>query len=316
MAKAAGTVRLVSYNVENLFDNHDDPTLSGDQEDIDDAKPPEELKALAATLRALDADIVALQEIESLAALTEFRDAHISDLGYIHVVSIDSGDSRGIENAVLSRFPLSDPQVWPNLPLGGTHPELWGNQPNYHAGEPITFRRSPLRVSVTIPAPTPAQPVSPVNPAFEPGKPYELTLFVVHFKSGFHGGYWREREAVKTVELIADFVSTRPDANYVVVGDLNSTPDEAPCRALLDAGMIDAFSPLRAPNPLVTHASERSIDYVLVSPTMSREYRQDAVFVHPTPWRAPDADWRTTPAPPGYVSDHRPLVIDIVPVDR
>ncbi len=37
-AKEAGTFRLTTYNIENLFDDVDDPTLSGDNEDIDDTK--------------------------------------------------------------------------------------------------------------------------------------------------------------------------------------------------------------------------------------------------------------------------------------
>ena len=69
LAKAPGTIRVVTYNVENLFDDVDDPSLSGRNEDIDDTKPGAELAALAETIRRLDADVIALQEIESREAL-------------------------------------------------------------------------------------------------------------------------------------------------------------------------------------------------------------------------------------------------------
>ena len=34
---------------------------------------------------------------------------------------------------------------------------------------------------------------------------FDLTLFVIHYKSGGPGNYWREKEAAKTAELVAAF---------------------------------------------------------------------------------------------------------------
>ena len=105
-------LRLATYNLLNLFDHVDDPTLSGEDEDIDDAKPAGERRAVAEAIRRLDADVLALQEIESEAALTEFRDEYLEGMGYHYLVSVDTGDPRGIECAVLSRFPLDNVEHW------------------------------------------------------------------------------------------------------------------------------------------------------------------------------------------------------------
>ena len=101
--KHAGAIRLATYNVENLFDAIDDPDLSGRNEDIDDAKPEAELQGLADAIHALDADVLALEEVESEAVLTWFRDTYLSDMGYTALASIDAGDGRGIEQSVIVR---------------------------------------------------------------------------------------------------------------------------------------------------------------------------------------------------------------------
>ena len=41
-----GAIRIATYNLLNLFDDIDDPAYSGNEEDIDDAKPQSERTAL------------------------------------------------------------------------------------------------------------------------------------------------------------------------------------------------------------------------------------------------------------------------------
>ena len=304
-ARPAGALRIATYNVENLFDDKDDPALSGDNEDIDDTKPAAHVEAAAAAIRRIDADIIALQEIESEEVVRAFRDAHLSGLGYEHLASIDAGDERGIEQAVLSRYPIVEVKNWPRLPLGGVHPEKWGDAENFNAGQPIVFHRSPLRVTVQVPA--------------EEGRPepYDVTLFVVHQKSGRDGDYWRRAEAAKTVELAADLTREDPDRNILIAGDFNAVFWDGPMQAFRDAGFTDAFDIGRTPGPeYISHASGRRIDYILLSPAAAREFITETRFVLGTPMRPEGADWRTTEPPTGYASDHCPVVVDLTPVDR
>lgn len=306
LPRVAGAIRLASYNVENLFDDQDDPALSGGVDDLDDRKPDDECEAVAKALRAIDADVVALQEVESEAALRWFIDKHLDGLGYTHVVSLDAGDGRGIEQSVISRFPLRDVANWPGLEVGGVHPDRDGNRPHSRAGKPITFARSPLRVTVDVPAKD-----ASADPA------YTFTLFVVHLKSGPTSGYWREREAAKLVSLVGEFQGQNPDANVFVVGDFNARPGDGPIDIITRGGLFDAFGDRpRGDSAWITHSSGRVIDFIFATAPARPEIIPQTRFVLATPTRAEGVNWRTTPNPIGWASDHFPLVIDLTPADR
>lgn len=301
-AKTTGALRLATYNVLNLFDDIDDPHLSERNEDIDDTKPASELAGVAKTIRRIDADIIALQEIESKSALMAFRDEYLSDMGYDHIVSVDSGDPRGIENAVLSRYPIQHIELWPGLELGGVHPDLFGNKANWYAGQPLVFKRSPLRVDVRV-------------PGEEDEQDYLLSLFVVHHKASRGNDYWREAEAGKLVELIQELESESPKRNIAVLGDFNAEPEARSVGVYVEAGLVDLSGAGSEADSgaWVTHESGRRIDYVFVNTAFAAEVREGGQFVLGTPARPEGADWRTTPAPSGYASDHYPVVVEFGP---
>ena len=113
MPRAKGAIRIAAYNVLNLFDHVDDPMLSGEHDDLKMATSDDRCRGLAAAIRAVDADIISLEEVESLECLTWFRDTYLADLGYKYIASHDAGYYRGVEQSVLSRFPITDSKVWP-----------------------------------------------------------------------------------------------------------------------------------------------------------------------------------------------------------
>lgn len=309
-ARTPGAFRMATYNVENLFDEHDDPALSGDQDDLPMTKPIEHREALAAAIRAINADVIALQEVESHDALIWFRNLYLSDMGYEHVASIDAGDSRGIENSVLSRYPLSNARVWPGAPLGGVHPATYGTrgQPNWFAGEPLEFRRSPLAVDLTIPSGTEIGGVAI-------DAPFEMTLFVVHHKSGSGSGYWREAEATKIVALMGEVASVSPGRPIAVLGDFNSVPTDKVLEIYREKGMIDTLAGRSTTDPdrakHITHASERTIDFVLVNQALAAKIVPGSPFVFGTIVLPRGADYRSVDPPAGYASDHFPVVVDV-----
>jgi endonuclease/exonuclease/phosphatase family metal-dependent hydrolase len=302
--KTAGAIRLAAYNIENLFDERAGGVKPGVEKDAMPNKPAEHKREVANAIRAIDADIVALQEIGSLEALLWFRDEYLKDAGYEFVASLDSGDSRGIEQAVLSRFPITSAEVFPHLPLGGVHPEMYGNEKNYNAGEPLMGRRSPLVATVEVPASAFGSGVS---------EPFEMTLIVVHHKSGRWNDYWRTAEARKFVEIARDIEREDPGARVAVLGDFNAQMNEEPLRVYREAGFEDLFHWSERSKETLTHASERGIDFVLVNGAMRRALVDNSAFVYATPLLPRDADWRTTPPPAGYASDHMPVVVDIRP---
>ena len=317
-ARTPGTIRLASYNLENLFDDKDDPALAGQYDDKEMTKPLAHLEALAKAIKAIDADIIALQEIESLQALTWFRDNHLQGLGYDFISSLDSGDHRGIECSVLSRFPLKDIKVFPDMPLGGVHPDKWGEEANREAGKPITFRRSPLQVTVVVPAEKVAALSKLNDPAVQNSetKPYELTLFVVHFKSGRPGAYWREAEATRTSTLANAVLTEKPEANITILGDCNAVQTDEAMQILYRQNWMDLFADRAAKDAATfSHSSERTIDHIIFNRNLSGELVFDSRFIMGTPVRDKGVDWRTTAPPEGYAADHYPVVVDLYPVD-
>lgn len=332
IAKPAGAIRIATYNVENLFGTVK-PKVPGDaggseEESSADAKPAEHKAAVAKAIHAVNADILALEEIESKETLIRFRDDYLADMGYDHVSSIDAGDARGIEQSVLSRFPITSESNWVKRDLGGVHPETVGNSRNSDAGKPITFHRSPLKVTIEVPGTAAG---SPTGPSDASARPYSLTLLVVHSKSG-RFDYWREKESAGTIALAKELTDADPNASIVILGDFNGRPNDKSVRMFTDAGWIDAFADIRqgpaggenggggggerrvrTDPKYITHASNRAIDLILLSPAAARKLVKDTRFVLGTMQRPDGVDYRTTLPPVGYASDHYPVVIDLKP---
>jgi endonuclease/exonuclease/phosphatase family metal-dependent hydrolase len=314
--KAPGTLRVTTFNVENLFDDKDDPALTGDVDDAKMTKATEQLKAAAAAIALVNPDVLALQEVESLQAVTWFRDNHLAGQGYDHIASIDAGDGRGIEQAVLSRFPLSDVKNFPRMELGGKQPASWGDRPNERAGRPFVFTRSPMQVTVTVPTSSVQELLVKAGQKAPVAKDYKVTLLVVHLKSGREFGEQRTAEAEATVRLVRDIEKADHKANVLVLGDFNATLNREEMVTFSRSGLASIFQE-RDPRDAktMTHASGRCIDHVLFNANVQPELVLASRFVLGTPARPQGADWRTTPAPPGYSSDHYPVSVDLRPVE-
>ena len=297
--KPINTFRLTTYNIENLFDDVDDPTLTGKNDDAGNTKPVHQMIAVARAIHKLDSDVICMQEIESLDALLWFRDAYLSDMGYEYVVSLDAGNSRGIENAVLSRFPLTNTELWIGKELGGVHPEKYGRNKNYYAGEPVAFRRSPLKLDAEI-------------PATGDREAWTLTLFVVHHKSGRYSQYWREAEARMIVKLTESVEAEHPGRAIVVLGDFNAQTSDKSVKAYLGNGFVDVFGGHQAGGTeIITHESNRRIDLLLANASAIGYLHEDAAFVLGTAARPEGVDWRSLDTFEGYAADHYPVSVDI-----
>lgn len=331
--RTPGTIRVATYNVENLFDHKDDPTLKGNVEDMDLAAKPERCETLAKTIVATGAEIVALEEVESLEALTWFRDTYLKGAGFDHVASIQSGDARGIEQAVLSKFALKSAELAipvDQLKLDGVHPEALPAYDKGKVGKPIVMSRSPLKVEIVIPAEKVSQLLAEADEAQRvatkgakpkkekvfAGKEYAFTLLVVHHKSGREYAYQREAEAKKVLSVVQGLEKQNPALNVMIAGDFNSLPQHEGPQVYFTGGFIDLFADRKkGDTTMMTHATNRSIDYLVVNKNMQAEVVMESRFILGTPLRAANSDWKSTPEPAGYASDHLPVVVDIRPVD-
>lgn len=302
--KPKGAIRVASYNIENLFDSEQAPTEPG--RDPVPSKPAAHRKAAADAIRAIDADILALQEIESKDTLIKFRDEYLKDMGYDHVSSLDAGDGRGIEQSVLSRFPIKMEENWPKARLDIVEPAKIGKRDNPNVGKMMTMARSPLHAVIEVP-----------KDKAGGERPYTLHLMVVHHKSGPYHSFQREAEAAQVAKTVAQLEKQDPAVNIVILGDCNAKSEEKALGVYYKAGMVDAFAGVDTKNATFqTHASDRAIDHILFNANAHREFLPETRFVLGVMQRRADQDWRRTPPPAGYASDHYPVVVDLTPIDK
>jgi endonuclease/exonuclease/phosphatase family metal-dependent hydrolase len=227
-------VSVMSFNVENLFDNVDDPgkddkaylPLAQKENDEHRAACNEipvdrwrdeclhldwsnevldfKLGVVADTIRQVNdgrgADIIALQEVENVAVLERLRTEYLGDLGYLPAILVEGSDNRGIDVAFLSKLPLvGEPTLHPlHLP---DFPDRQGDT------------RGVLQADFAMPDGT------------------VLTGFSVHFPAPFHPTPMR----VAAYEHLNALRDTLPDSHHVfAAGDFNTTSSEDKREQMLD----------------------------------------------------------------------------------
>ena len=276
----AQTFRVATYTVENYLDH---PTESRPH-----PKSSEARARVRESIRAVNPDVLALQEMGGVSALQELCDSLKSeglDFPYWEHVS---GFDTNIHVAILSRFPITArrPHTNDSFLLGGRR-----------------FRVSRGFAEVD----------------FQVNSNYSFTLITAHLKSKrpvpeADEAEERLAEAKILRGIISERLAANPNVNLVVAGDFNDTKDSASIKAILGRGkskLLDTRPDERngasAPNPPFeprtitwTHYYGKEdtysrLDYILLSPGMAREWLPAETYVLTLP------DW-------GVGSDHRPLV--------
>jgi predicted extracellular nuclease len=244
----SGTVTIASYNVLNFFDEYDDPYH---EDESTPPKPKEELEKLAVSIRALDADVLAMQEVENRGYLERFVRAMLGDMGYEHLVCFEGNDQRGIQCAVLSRLPVG--------PVTSHRFLRFDSNGKGPVGD-LYFRRDVLQVSIE----------EPDAPAF--------CVFVVHLKSKRDGDAtetYRVAEARAARRILDGDLRKDKDALFVICGDFNDTWTSPTLKALRGEGpnaLADFLSDV--PKDVVSFNKEPKgmIDFMLASPAMAKRY--------------------------------------------
>jgi len=285
----AETFRVATYNVETYLD---EPTQTRS------VKSPEAKAKVRESIRALKPDVLALQEMGTTNALLELRDslrAEGLDLPYWeHVAGFDTN----IHVAILSRFPFT------------------ARRP--HADDSFLLSGRRFRVS---------RGFGEVD--IQVNTNYSFTLITAHLKSKRAVAQADEAELrLEEAKLLREKIDARlaanPNANLVVLGDFNDSKDSASTKAVIGRGkhkLVDTrpaerngdhapgSNPAREPrNVTWTHYYGREdsysrIDYLLISPSLTREWVTNETYVLTLP------DW-------GVGSDHRPLVATFEAEDK
>lgn len=207
---APALVRVVSWNVHDLFDDADRTAPPGALDTVlAPAEVEEKLARVAAVLVRLDADLVLLQEVET-AALAE---ALAARTGHAVARLVEGNDPRGIDVAVLSRFPL--------VAYVSHREERDG------AGRPL-FPRDCVEAHAAL-----------------PGR-RRLALVGSHLSSALSDDGTRRAEQAARMREIADALA--PGAALVLAGgDLNDAADAPALAPLLgDGAWIDPAGALPA----------------------------------------------------------------------
>ncbi len=323
------TLRIVTFNVENMLVRFRfDPAAEAGLATLLDTDGPEarsqlarsywnmindEMRTLTAlAIRQSGADVLCLQEVESVRALSAFHDRYlrrIGDIDYEHRILIEGNDKRGINVAVMSRFPFDRIATHQEL----TYSQLQIEKPKGEIADRI-FRRDCLEVHVQC------------------GEK-RLPIFVAHFKSMTptreKSRALRNCEARAVRHVIEQRFSDPAAADWIVAGDLNDFTEtdgagngDHALAPLLEGGFaVDAIKRIADPRDRWTHfyPDERSyhqLDYILLSPALAQRNAGvvPAIIRNGLPYRAerhdgpryPRIGWDRPKA-----SDHCPVAMDI-----
>ncbi len=263
------TLRLATFNCENLFarfkfNKNIEPTKASKNgftiSDVHfDFLKNAEKSLTADAIRAVGADVIALQEVENLDVLKRFRSDRLKNDKYVYAMLVDGNDPRQIDVAVLSRHPITRARSYQHLRKGNA---------------PI-FSRDCLEVDIEVEGKT-------------------LTLFVNHLKSmldqkdpknGRKNTRDKRRLQSQTVmELVtARFGNTPGDSPWVVLGDFNDylEADQGTTSGIADLVTWDQVENVVARRPQTerwTHFFDgapagdepyRQLDYILLSTSLA-----------------------------------------------
>jgi endonuclease/exonuclease/phosphatase family metal-dependent hydrolase len=285
----ADQITLATLNVHNFFDAHNDPYR---QDEGTPEKSAESQAALAAAIKELDADLLALQEVESREVLEQFNRTRLGGL-YAHVVCIEGNDGRGIDVALLSKLPVVFAATYQHR-----HWPAAGGLP--HA---TSFARDVLRVRVRATDQT------------------TLELLVLHLKSksgGESSDPWRSREVEGVRAIVREIIGQQPELPLAMLGDFNDLPDAPPLSALFDPNAQPRLLDLTRGVPLadrwsfVYEGERQQLDYLLATQPLQSRLMPGSVRFHRLPSGAtdhsavsatfdlPGTTERQTPGPPPW----------------
>lgn len=286
----ANLIRIGTYNANNLFDRFNDPYNFRDdpwRAPFEGTSPKKltEMYALGARIRSSNVHVLGLQEIESYGALRDFLQAQIGPEYKVTdgAVSVQSNDPRGIDLGLLSKFPIG-------RVISHRFKKMESRR---------IFSRDCLEIEIL----------------HEDRSGVLLTAFICHLKSKysrFERGTpaWEEDQAKSDARRAAQVAATieivKASQNidtgrFVIMGDMNDTPDAPALRAFLSAdnelGLVNTLATIaqddNAPEskkrrPRDTHKWSRSgedgrtlttysqLDYILFSKALAAAFTGEA----------------------------------------
>ncbi len=282
VAVGAGTFRVATYNVENYLDQ---PTESRKFTKSDRAKAK-----VCESIRALDPDVIALEEMGSTNALLELRDSlKKKGLDFPYWEHVQGWDTN-IHVAILSRFPFAGrrPHTNDNFLLDGRRFSVSRG-----------FAEVELQVATN----------------------FTVTLIATHLKSRrpvpeADEAQLRLEEAKVLRGIVDEHFKADANAKLIVLGDFNNVKNSDSTKEIIGRGKFKLLDTRPAerngdntPNEIArfeprnvtwTHYygvedTYSRIDFILLSPALARDWLTNETYALTIP------NW-------GVGSDHRPIV--------
>lgn len=274
-------LRIANFNVENLFSRYTILNLESKEREKADLdlenlslankvrkgqtltqlrrEPINEIaqQNTAKIIDLVNADIICLQEVEGLPTLREFAERIIEPIQkesknkpYKYFMSIDGNDQRGIDVAIMSRYPFGNIK---------TH---------MYESDPVTkkqlFSRDCLEVEILA-------------------KNEKLNFLLNHFKSQIsskgdqNGIKKRTRQANRVAEIIHELSSSNSNGRYIVAGDFNDAPSGESLKTLLskDTGMYNSIKEMNSNDQwtYIHGTKKQQLDYLLVSENLKSKIK-------------------------------------------
>ncbi len=286
---------VATFNLENLFDtvddpDRDDPVLSADEYEL-------KLDKLAEAIHDElgEPTLIGVQEAENLAVLADLAARPEIEAEYSAVL-VDGPDSRGIDVGLLYRTDRAtvlgyEARQGCTTLVDGLGPDGNGNPQNPvneitcdSDGDGVLdgnrlFSRPPLVVHLKVRS---------GYRHWGHGREQELWLIVNHFKSKSEDTPDVQYTLPRRIEqarfvagLVEEILDADPQADVIVLGDLNDYPDSEPLAVLASAGLSDLLLEVDRPEryTYIHQGVSGVLDHVLISRDLKWEF-QSAAPVH------------------------------------
>lgn len=257
----------------------------------------EAVRNTAMVISEVNADVLAMVEVEDRATLKRFHKDVLLEYGFLdretsypHNMLIDGNDDRGIDVGLYSRFPIATVTSHIDDKFTATNNTKW----------PIFSRDCP---------------------EFEVHLPSGEVVWVLvnHLKSKGYGSQAssnkkRERQATQIRNILDDYYDL--DSDYVVVaGDFNDTPDSEPLKPLLKKkGLYDVLKELDKADRWTYH-SRKQIDYLLVSRALKDKIVEVGIekrgIYHGTKFGGTVEPFPSVTSKKNQASDHAAIWVDL-----
>lgn len=278
------TISVLSWNVEHFVDQFDNPYISHSREDDPVAEMEGRVQLLIKALKKANADIVVLQEFESVAYLKQIADKHLSDLGYMFFADAESF-SWYMNVVIMSKVPLGT--IY-------SYGALYTPVVDYvnKDGERETQININSRMwSIDI----------------FPSEDFAFNLTGVHLKAG--RGERNEKMRLGQINLLknqwARMVKEDKRVNLMMVGDFNSTPESMEMGRLLEGKKGNQFIDPLAGTGIFSHPADAPrwrIDHIIYNRNLERSIVEGSALVMDKLLNAQEMI---------DLSDHLPLMISI-----